>query len=348
MGCRSELCILFQHIANTITSKYPQAPSSMKTTSISAFLFLRFFVPALLNPHFFGLTQSHPEPKSQRTLTLIAKTLQGMANMSKFGTKEAYMAAMNPFIEENVSTFVDLIQLSSTPKEQYTPTWQEKEYPLYSHPLKKRAALSNKLVRDGVPTLPNALDTSKDLALCAALVARARALNPVAETRSIKGSTDSKSPINPNVTAIEKLCIRLHEKAQTLAVNYEGVSGDESVLNITRKQPIDEALDRSAYFTSGTSPTKSSFARSPSPSASRRSRAQTVSATPTRLVPGVYTEGRTPLNLRSQSPVFSTKMSSEMNRSFSSSSSSVTSTQEGDDGDTSSLNRFTGRLFRRK
>lgn len=320
----------------------------MKTTSISAFLFLRFFVPALLNPHFFGLTQTLPEPKSQRTLTLIAKTLQGMANMSKFGTKEAYMAAMNPFIEDNVSTFVDLIHLSSTPKELYTPTWQNKDYSLYSHPLKKRAALTNRLARDGVPSLPNALDTSKDLALCAALVARARALNPVGESRTVKGSTDSKAPVNPNVTAIERLCIRLHEKAQAHAVDFESVSGEQTVLNMTRKQPIDEALDRSAYFTSGSSPIDSSFARSASESTSRRNRAQTVSATPTRLVPGVYTEGQTPLlrNLRSQSPVFSTKMSSEMNRSFSSSSSSVTSTQEGDDESTGSLNRF--KLFRRK
>lgn len=63
----------------------------MRSTSVSAFIFLRFFVPAVLNPKLFSLVDAPPDPRSQRALTLVAKTLQGLANFSSFGLKESFM-----------------------------------------------------------------------------------------------------------------------------------------------------------------------------------------------------------------------------------------------------------------
>ncbi len=38
------------------------------------------------------------DPKTARTLTLLAKTLQCLANLANFGVKEPYMVEMNSFI----------------------------------------------------------------------------------------------------------------------------------------------------------------------------------------------------------------------------------------------------------
>ncbi|SZF05864.1 unnamed protein product [Blumeria hordei] len=110
--CPPELRQILKYIRAVAEDRYGNFLRTVTYTSVSGFLFLRFFCPALLNPKSFGLLRDHPQPKAQRTLTLIAKSLQALANLSKFGKKEAWMERMNQFLathRQGMKDFIDMI-----------------------------------------------------------------------------------------------------------------------------------------------------------------------------------------------------------------------------------------------
>ena len=78
--------------------RFPEA----KFTAVGAFIFLRFFCPAIVAPDVEGLITTAPSKEMRRGLLLIAKVVQNLANNVLFGAKEPYMFPLNDFLTQNI------------------------------------------------------------------------------------------------------------------------------------------------------------------------------------------------------------------------------------------------------
>ncbi|MEE6458735.1 hypothetical protein FKM82_000408 [Ascaphus truei] len=87
-------------LQKSVQQKWP-SNNTMRTRVVSGFVFLRLICPAILNPRMFNIISDSPSPTAARTLTLVAKSLQNLANLVEFGAKEPYMEGVNPFIKNN-------------------------------------------------------------------------------------------------------------------------------------------------------------------------------------------------------------------------------------------------------
>lgn len=88
---------ILSFIVDTVKEKYP-SEEAVRYTSVSGFIFLRFFNTAIIAPNSFNLDVGFQNENAKRKFTLIAKTMQNLANLTEFGRKETYMQPINPFI----------------------------------------------------------------------------------------------------------------------------------------------------------------------------------------------------------------------------------------------------------
>ncbi|KJE95651.1 RAS p21 protein activator 3 [Capsaspora owczarzaki ATCC 30864] len=113
-SCPFEFRVLFGHLRELVQKQFP-TDAVIPYTAISGFIFLRFFCPAILGPQLFEMMDDLPSPRIGRTLTLVAKTLQNLANLVEFGGKEPFMVKMNELIvkrRDDMKAFLDKL---STP-----------------------------------------------------------------------------------------------------------------------------------------------------------------------------------------------------------------------------------------
>ncbi|KAE8166149.1 hypothetical protein BDV40DRAFT_256868 [Aspergillus tamarii] len=159
--CPAELRLIFRHVRACAEDRYGDFLRTVTYSSVSGFLFLRFFCPAILNPKLFGLLKDHPRPRAQRTLTLIAKALQGLANMTTFGSKEPWMEPMNKFLVGNRADFKQFVDsICAIPADRPTPIVT----PSYATPIQILGRLPP-TSREGFPSLPFLIDHPRSFAI---------------------------------------------------------------------------------------------------------------------------------------------------------------------------------------
>ena len=123
-ACPRTLRYVCYCLQRNVMQKWPNE-RFVKTRAVSGFIFLRLLCPAILNPRSFNLISGMwelntecpknlrndfllepPPPAASRSLVMIAKCLQNLANLVEFGAKESYMEVVNPFILKNKERMV--------------------------------------------------------------------------------------------------------------------------------------------------------------------------------------------------------------------------------------------------
>ncbi|EJF66706.1 Rho GTPase activation protein [Dichomitus squalens LYAD-421 SS1] len=180
--CPPELRKLFEHIRRLVESRYRVREDSNRELpwqSVSAFCFLRFIVPAILHPHLFGLLPGLPDVAVQRSLTLIAKVIQSLANLNPTVQKEQFMRGVKDFLTGSLQAMIDYIVVVSTPepggKGPPTPlslSSDKHERLRIMNALRHRIATAPVLYREAIPLLPHLLDIPRHLAVVTSVVVR--------------------------------------------------------------------------------------------------------------------------------------------------------------------------------
>lgn len=111
-ACPMPLRYICGCLQRKVAEKWPQ-DRLVRTRVVSGFIFLRLICPAILNPRQFNLLQEPPHPTASRSLIMIAKCLQNLANLVEFGGKEPYMEVVNPFILKNKERMISYLDLLS-------------------------------------------------------------------------------------------------------------------------------------------------------------------------------------------------------------------------------------------
>ncbi|KAF7989817.1 hypothetical protein HCN44_008491 [Aphidius gifuensis] len=110
-SCPKTLRYICGCLQRAVVTKWPHE-RLVRTRVVSGFIFLRLLCPAILNPRSFNLIAEPPPSAAARSLVMIAKCLQNLANLVEFGGKEPYMEVVNPFIlknKERMVVFLDQI-----------------------------------------------------------------------------------------------------------------------------------------------------------------------------------------------------------------------------------------------
>ncbi|XP_062844814.1 ras GTPase-activating protein 4 [Trichomycterus rosablanca] len=110
--CPLLLCQAFQRLYRRVQASFPQPEDEkVKFIAVTSFLCLRFISPAIMSPKLFHLREKHADAQTSRTLLLLAKAVQTIANLDTgvCCSKEPWMVPLQPAIQQGVSQLKDFI-----------------------------------------------------------------------------------------------------------------------------------------------------------------------------------------------------------------------------------------------
>ncbi|CAH1105681.1 unnamed protein product [Psylliodes chrysocephalus] len=121
--CPALMCQIFHNLKECAMKHFPEN-KGVRYSVISGFIFLRFFAPAILGPKLFDLTNQPLDCQTNRTLTLISKTIQSLGNLVSCRStqqvcKEEYMEGLyKEFYTEShmtaVRQFLEIISANTS------------------------------------------------------------------------------------------------------------------------------------------------------------------------------------------------------------------------------------------
>ncbi|CAH3132087.1 unnamed protein product [Porites lobata] len=107
-NCPRNLRYLFCCLQQNVKDRWADN-EIVRSRVVSGFLFLRLICPAIMNPKTCNMMSESPSSCAARTLTLVAKCLQNLANLVEFGAKESFMTPVNPFILKNREKMINFL-----------------------------------------------------------------------------------------------------------------------------------------------------------------------------------------------------------------------------------------------
>ncbi|KAK8084829.1 BUD2-GTPase-activating for Bud1p Rsr1p [Apiospora hydei] len=230
----AELRQILKYVRAVAEDRYGDFLRTVTYTSVSGFLFLRFICPAILNPKLFGLLRDNPRHRAQRTLTLVAKGLQALGNLSTFGRKEGWMEPMNKFLNTQRQPFKEFIdQVCSIPTERAATASLPATY---MAPVTILGRLSP-IAREGFPALPYLIDHPRNFSAL------------------VKLWLESHHPTDPESNTFEgelsefhELCVMLQKRSDECLSKIEALRAAEDQSIMT--DDFAESLEKSSFMES--------------------------------------------------------------------------------------------------
>jgi GTPase-activator protein for Ras-like GTPase len=232
-SCPPEFKEIFSKIQGKVIETAGNTPTITfaKYTCISAFIFLRFFMPACLNPSLHGIIQQPPDETQRRTLLLISKGLQGVSNMSGYGGKEKWILPMGTLSAEYEDQFTHFIDQLCEPNPASFPRLPAQ----YSGPAQIKSRL-DPLSQEGIPNLPFLIDQPREFAGLVKLWNR-QLHPPLSPTQSKRHSIDV-SRLSETIRPFHLACLNLNMRLTGLVET--AVEREEE--DFSETDPVDEDL----------------------------------------------------------------------------------------------------------
>ncbi|XP_043190411.1 ras GTPase-activating protein raskol-like isoform X4 [Amphibalanus amphitrite] len=228
---------------------------------ISSCIFLRFFCPAILSPSLFSLTQEYPNEKAVRNLTLVAKTLQTLANFTQFQGKENYMEFLNEFVVKETNTMRAFLRKISSPLGR---DGRQQEWDGYVD-LGKQLSVLHSLLRECAPkvTSPAHLAERQRLEAALATVTAAHSQQQQAQQQQQQSQQQPPPPPSaavappPNYLSLQRNMYRLNERASSErdaaspVADSDGPTAPSAAPTVPPPAEKASTLPRNAYLPAG-------------------------------------------------------------------------------------------------